>query len=72
MNSLSIFYQYSQITIFIVVNMKIANLLQINIDSIVKAILSIFSLFSDKTPQFKVHGGSPVENMALQNIQVNL
>ena len=52
--------------------MKIANLFQINIDGIVKAILSIFSLFSDKTPQFKVHGGSPVENMALQNIQVNL
>lgn len=43
---------------------------QINIDSIIKAILTVFSVFTGKTPKFKVHGGAPVENMALQNIQV--
>ena len=56
--------------------------LDINIDAVVSAILSVFTLFTGKTPQFKVgarsasgdpriqvHGGTAAENLALQNIQ---
>ena len=46
------------------------SLFQINIDNIVTAILTVFSMFTGKTPKFKAHGGTPIENMALQNIQV--
>jgi NAD+ synthase (glutamine-hydrolysing) len=41
-------------------------------DTAVSAVKGIFSLFTGKTPQFKVHGGSSAENLALQNIQVSL
>lgn len=40
-----------------------------DIDSIVSAIMSVFSMVTQKTPRFKVHGGTPAENLALQNIQ---
>ncbi|WFD42631.1 NAD(+) synthase (glutamine-hydrolyzing) [Malassezia psittaci] len=40
-----------------------------DIDSVVNAILGLFSLVTKHTPRFKVHGGSPAENLALQNIQ---
>ncbi|XP_071942209.1 glutamine-dependent NAD(+) synthetase-like isoform X2 [Antedon mediterranea] len=43
--------------------------LSINIDSFVKAATDIFVNATDKVPQFKVNGGSPRENLALQNIQ---
>lgn len=40
-------------------------------DTAVSAVKGIFSLVTGKTPQFKVHGGSNAENLALQNIQVS-
>ncbi|WFD02835.1 NAD(+) synthase (glutamine-hydrolyzing) [Malassezia obtusa] len=40
-----------------------------DIDSVVSAILGLFTLVTKRTPRFKVHGGSPAENLALQNIQ---
>lgn len=43
--------------------------LDIDIDLIVDSFLSVFSLVTNKTPQFKVHGGSVTENLALQNVQ---
>jgi NAD+ synthase (glutamine-hydrolysing) len=44
----------------------------LNIDTVVKSIHSLFTLVTGKTPQFKVHGGSDVENLAIQNIQARL
>jgi hypothetical protein len=41
-------------------------------DTAVSAVKGIFSLVTGKTPQFKVHGGSNAENLALQNIQVSV
>lgn len=41
-------------------------------DTAVSAVTGIFSMFTGKTPQFKVHGGSNAENLALQNIQARL
>lgn len=46
--------------------------LNINIDRIVTAMVSVFEKATGKTPQFKVHGGSQAENLALQNIQARL
>jgi len=43
--------------------------LSIAIDMVVDAFMSLFSLVTGKTPRFKVHGGSEIENLALQNIQ---
>lgn len=44
----------------------------LNMDTAVSAVKGIFSLITGKTPQFKVHGGSNAENLALQNIQARL
>lgn len=40
-----------------------------DIDSVTSAVLSVFTLVTKRTPQFRVHGGSATENLALQNIQ---
>ncbi|KAK2575635.1 hypothetical protein KPH14_011898 [Odynerus spinipes] len=42
------------------------------IDTAVSAILGIFSQITKLVPKFKVHGGSPRENLALQNVQARL
>ncbi|MCI0396675.1 MAG: NAD(+) synthase [Chloroflexi bacterium] len=49
-----------------------ASHLEINIDTAVTAITKLFTKFTGRTPQFKVHGGSEAENVALQNIQARL
>ncbi|ORX52980.1 glutamine-dependent NAD(+) synthetase with GAT domain-containing protein [Piromyces finnis] len=46
--------------------------LDVNIDTIVAAFLSLFLLITGKTPQFKVFGGTFTENQALQNIQARI
>lgn len=46
--------------------------LEINIDGAVRAILSIFTLVTGLTPAFKVNGGCPRQNLALQNIQARI
>lgn len=40
------------------------------IDSAVSAVLGIFQQVTKLAPKFRVHGGSPRENVALQNVQV--
>ncbi|XP_012279665.1 probable glutamine-dependent NAD(+) synthetase isoform X2 [Orussus abietinus] len=42
------------------------------IDGAVSAVLGIFQQVSKLTPRFRVQGGSPRENLALQNIQARL
>lgn len=44
----------------------------LNMDTVVTAIRSLFTLVTGKTPNFRVHGGSAAENLALQNIQARL
>jgi len=46
--------------------------LNVNIDSVVAAMLSLFVGLTQRTPRFKVEGGTEVENAALQNIQARL
>ncbi|KAI8072698.1 hypothetical protein BC940DRAFT_339223 [Gongronella butleri] len=44
----------------------------LNMDTVVQSIQSLFSFVTGKTPAFRVHGGSNTENLALQNIQARL
>lgn len=39
-------------------------------DTVVTAVKELFSLVTGVRPQFRAHGGSLAENLALQNIQV--
>ncbi|KAM4018487.1 glutamine-dependent NAD(+) synthetase [Anomaloglossus baeobatrachus] len=43
-----------------------------NIDAAVKAVIGVFTIVTGKVPQFRVHGGSGTENLALQNVQARL
>jgi len=40
-------------------------------DTLVVAVRNLFSLITGIKPQFRAHGGSEAENLALQNIQVS-
>ncbi len=42
------------------------------IDSAVSAVIGIFKAATGLVPKFKVHGGSPRENLALQNVQARV
>jgi NH3-dependent NAD+ synthetase len=44
----------------------------LNMDSVVTAVRSLFGYVTGVRPQFRSHGGSNAENLALQNIQVGL
>ncbi|KAI0683830.1 glutamine-dependent NAD(+) synthetase with GAT domain-containing protein [Cytidiella melzeri] len=44
----------------------------LNMDSIVTAVRNLFALVTGVNPQFRAHGGSNAENLALQNIQARL
>lgn len=46
--------------------------IDLNMDIVISAIIGLFTLVTTKKPQFKVHGGSAAENLALQNIQARL
>lgn len=45
--------------------------IDLNMDTVVTAVRSLFSFVTGITPRFKVHGGSDAENLALQNIQAS-
>ena len=46
--------------------------LDVNIDSVVSALVSTFIKLTDKTPKFRIEGGTDAENVALQNIQARI
>lgn len=46
--------------------------LEINIDSAISALLSIFTLATGISPKFRKHGGCARQNLALQNIQARI
>jgi NAD+ synthase (glutamine-hydrolysing) len=41
-------------------------------DSIITSIRALFLLVTTKKPEFRAHGGTTAENLALQNIQARL
>jgi NAD+ synthase (glutamine-hydrolysing) len=41
--------------------------IDLNMDSVVTAISTLFTFVTNFTPRFTVHGGSPTENLALQS-----
>lgn len=45
--------------------------IDLNMDTIVTAVRTLFTTVTGLTPRFRVHGGSNAENLALQNIQVD-
>ncbi|ODV88980.1 hypothetical protein CANCADRAFT_132553 [Tortispora caseinolytica NRRL Y-17796] len=44
----------------------------LNIDTMVSATRMLFEAVTGKAPRFRIHGGTTVENLALQNIQARL
>lgn len=44
----------------------------LNMDSLVGSVVSLFEVATGKKPIFKIFGGSQIENLALQNIQARL
>ncbi|KAF9977179.1 glutamine-dependent NAD(+) synthetase [Actinomortierella ambigua] len=46
--------------------------IDMNMDMVVSALQALFTLITGRTPAFRAHGGSNVENLALQNIQARL
>ncbi|ODV83465.1 hypothetical protein CANARDRAFT_9526 [[Candida] arabinofermentans NRRL YB-2248] len=44
----------------------------LNMDTLVSAMVSLFEVTTGKKPIFKIFGGSNIENLALQNIQARL
>ena len=46
--------------------------IDLNMDIVVSAMTTLFSLVTGKTPKFRVYGGTNAENLALQNIQARL
>ncbi|CAM9737959.1 unnamed protein product [Chrysoparadoxa australica] len=45
---------------------------RINIDTIVQAVLGVFSALTGKSPRFESNGGNMCEDLALQNIQARI
>ncbi|KAG6419379.1 hypothetical protein SASPL_121599 [Salvia splendens] len=46
--------------------------LDVSIDGVVSALLSLFQTLTGKQPRYKVDGGSNIENLGLQNIQARI
>lgn len=44
----------------------------LNMDSIILSIRALFLFVTTKKPEFRAHGGTNAENLALQNIQARL
>ncbi|EYU27200.1 hypothetical protein MIMGU_mgv1a0226971mg, partial [Erythranthe guttata] len=46
--------------------------LDVSIDGVISALLSLFQTLTGKRPRYKVDGGSNIENLGLQNIQARI
>ncbi|APA07381.1 hypothetical protein SS1G_13042 [Sclerotinia sclerotiorum 1980 UF-70] len=46
--------------------------LNFNIDNVVSAVTTLFTTVTNYTPKYKMYGGTPASNLALQNIQARL
>jgi NAD+ synthase (glutamine-hydrolysing) len=45
--------------------------IDLNMDTVVTALRNLFAFVTGAKPQFRAHGGSTAENLALQNIQAS-
>lgn len=43
-----------------------------NFDTVVTALINLFTTVTNFQPRFKVHGGSAAENAAMQNVQARM
>ncbi|KAJ5176837.1 Glutamine-dependent NAD(+) synthetase [Penicillium canariense] len=43
-----------------------------NFDTVVTAIMNVFTVVTNFQPRFRFHGGAPAENLALQNVQARM
>ncbi|CAG8570533.1 13510_t:CDS:10 [Cetraspora pellucida] len=46
--------------------------IDMNMDSIVSSVCTVFNLVTNKAPRFRIDGGTDAENLALQNVQARL
>jgi NAD+ synthase (glutamine-hydrolysing) len=46
--------------------------LDLNIDTVYRAVVALFTSVTSYVPKFKMYGGTPASNLALQNIQARL
>lgn len=46
--------------------------LDVNIDSVISSLISLFQTLTGRRPQYKIDGGSNAENLGLQNIQARV
>jgi NAD+ synthase (glutamine-hydrolysing) len=46
--------------------------LDLNIDTVVVAVVNLFTTVTQYVPKYKMYGGTPASNLALQNIQARL
>ncbi|KAF0524580.1 glutamine-dependent NAD synthetase with GAT domain-containing protein [Gigaspora margarita] len=46
--------------------------IDMNMDNVVSSVVTLFSLVTNKTPRFRIDGGTDAENLALQNVQARL
>jgi NAD+ synthase (glutamine-hydrolysing) len=46
--------------------------LDLNIDTVYHAVTALFSAVTNYIPKYKMYGGTPASNLALQNIQARL
>lgn len=44
--------------------------IDLDMDTVVTAVRDLFAFVTGARPQFRAHGGTAAENLALQNIQV--
>jgi NAD+ synthase (glutamine-hydrolysing) len=46
--------------------------LDLNIDTVYKAVTTLFTTVTSYVPKYRMYGGTPASNLALQNIQARL
>jgi NAD+ synthase (glutamine-hydrolysing) len=56
--------------IIILLTVSVSYHIDLNMDTVVNAVRTLFGYLTGHKPQFRVHGGTVAENLALQNIQV--
>jgi hypothetical protein len=56
----------------LVVGVRFSYHTDLNMDTVVTALRTLFQVMTRVRPRFRLHGGSGAENLALQNIQARL
>jgi NAD+ synthase (glutamine-hydrolysing) len=56
----------------LIVGVRFSYHTDLNMDTVVTALRTLFQVVTGMRPRFRLHGGSDAENLALQNIQARL